>query len=127
MASELVDDRETALQVGYEATDWSAPVSYDAYKNVLADWDVKAIVRNDICIGAAYFKDGEVHVSVLPSWRKRWVTRGLLKQLFDAENAHTRIMPGHEYMYGIFQRLGFVVSEDGAVVKDRTWVSKQPF
>jgi len=119
MATRLVDDRNTALEVGYKATDWSAPVSYKQYKNGLADWTVKAIVRDETCIGAAYFKDGEVHVSVMPEWRKKWATRGLLDQLFADEKAFTRIMPGHEYMYGIFHRLGFVVREDGALVRER--------
>jgi hypothetical protein len=26
-------------------------------------------------------------------------------------------MPGHEYMYGIFDRLGFKARDDGALVK----------
>ena len=117
MATRLVDDRDAALKVGFQATDWSIPISYADYTDVLQTWDVKAIVRNDTCVGAAYFKDGEVHVSVLPEWRRRWATRGVLAELFAHENAHTRIMPGHEYMYGIFDRLGFKARDDGALVK----------
>lgn len=117
MATRLVDDRDTALEIGYAATDWSTPVDFDDYKSKLADWDVKAIVRDETCIGAAYFKDGEVHVSVLPQWRKRWATRGVLNELFLDKNAFTRIMAGHEYMYGIFARLGFVVRDDGVLVR----------
>jgi hypothetical protein len=119
MATELIDDRENALKVGYAATDWSTPVDFDQYKNVLANWTVKAIVRDDKYIGAAYFKDGEVHVSVLPEWRKKWATRGLIDTLFADKNAFTRIMPGHEYMYGIFHRLGFTVRKDGTVARER--------
>ncbi len=117
MATRLVEDRDAALKVGFQATDWSIPISYADYTDVLQTWDVKAIVRNDTCVGAAYFKDGEVHVSVLPEWRRRWATRGVLTELFAHENAHTRIMPGHEYMYGIFDRLGFKARDDGALVK----------
>jgi len=119
MATQLVDDREMALKIGFEATDWSTPVTFNEYKNILADWTVKAIVRNETCIGAAYFKNGEVHVSVLPEWRKKWVTRGMLNLLFADKDAFTRIMPGHEYMYGIFHRLGFVVRNDGTVARER--------
>jgi len=114
---QLVDDRELALKVGFQATDWSRPVSYAEYVDALQNWDVKAIIRQDTCIGAAYFNDGEVHVSVLPEWRRRWATRRILAELFAHENAHTRIMLGHEYMYGIFDRLGFKVRDDGALVK----------
>jgi len=117
MTTRLVDDRDTALEIGYAATDWSTPMSFDDYARSLADWTVKAIVRDETCIGAAYFKDGEVHVSVLPQWRKRWATRGVLNELFLDKNAFTRIMAGHEYMYGIFARLGFVVRDDGALVR----------
>lgn len=119
MTTQLVDDREMALKIGFEATDWSTPVTFSEYKNILADWTVKAIVRNETCIGAAYFKNGEVHVSVLPEWRKKWVTRGMLDLLFADKDAFTRIMPGHEYMYGIFHRLGFTVRDDGTVARER--------
>lgn len=117
MATTLTDDREAALQIGYKATDWQNNFSFDDYKKTLSDWNVKGICRNDEIIGAAYFKDGEVHVSVLPEWRRRWATRGLLKQLFADKNSFTRIMPGHEYMYDIFTRLGFVTGSDGKVIK----------
>ena len=117
MATRLVDDRNLALKIGFQATDWSQPIAYEDYARSLQNWDVKAIVRNDTCVGAAYFKDGEVHVSVLSEWRRRWATRGVLKELFAHDNAHTRIMPGHEHMYGIFDRLGFKAREDGALVK----------
>lgn len=117
MATRLVDDRDTALKIGFQATDWSIPISYADYTDVLQTWEVKAIVRNDTCIGAAYFKDGEFHVSILPEWRRRWTTRGVLAELFAHENAHTRVMPGHEYVYGILDRLGFKARDDGALVK----------
>lgn len=117
MTARLSDDRETALRVGYVATDWSRPVAYEEYEKALADWTVRPIVKDDKCIGAAYFKDGEVHVSVLPEWRKRWANRTLLRDLLGAPNARTRIQPGHDYMYDIFYRLGFVLNEDGMMVK----------
>jgi len=119
MATRLVDDRDLAQAIGFQATDWSQPISYEEYTDFLQTWDVKAIVRNDTCVGAAYFRDGEVHVSILPEWRRRWATRGVLAELFAHENAHTRIMPGHEYMYDIFNRLGFKTREDGALVKGK--------
>lgn len=110
-------DRETALRVGYAATDWTRPISYDDYERFSSDWIVRPIVNDDKCIGAAYFKDGEVHVSILPEWRKRWVNRKLLNDLLGAPDAMTRVTPGHEFMYGILYRLGFVLREDGMMVK----------
>ena len=71
MATEIVDDRPTALKIGYAATDWSVPVEYETYEAFAADWDVKLLARDGEPIGAVFFRDGEVHVSVLPAWRRR--------------------------------------------------------
>jgi hypothetical protein len=59
MTTQLVDDRESALRVGYEATDWSAPVLFEDYRNSVKDWIIKAIKRDDEIIGAVYRKDDE--------------------------------------------------------------------
>ena len=112
----LVDNRELALRVGYEATEWSAPMAFDDYAKAVADWDIKAIVRDDKCIGAAYFNGDELHVSVLPEWRRKWATRGLLKALFAKDRITTRVTPGHEYMNGILERLGFT-NDNGIYVR----------
>jgi len=106
MATVLTDNREKALQVGYEATDWSTPIEYEKYLAAMRDWAVQAIERDGQCIGAVYKKDGEVHVSVLKDWRKQWVTKGLLKQIISPEVKYTVVTPGHEYMFEILTRLG---------------------
>lgn len=117
MPTVLMDDRETGLAIGYAATDWSSFVDYEAYEAALKDWTVKTIVRDDTPVGAAYFKDGEVHVSILPEWRKKWATKGVIAQLFAGEKAFSRIAPGHDYMFDIFRRLGFNVYNDGIVAR----------
>ena len=114
--TELVNNRELALRVGYEATDWASPIGFDDYLTAVANWDVKAIVRDDKCIGAAYFNGDELHVSILPKWRRRWVSKGLLNKLFANDRVITRVTPGHEYMHGILQRLGFT-EHDGHFVR----------
>jgi hypothetical protein len=118
MTTQLVDDRESALRVGYEATDWSAPVLFEDYRNSVKDWIIKAIKRDDEFIGAVYRKDDELHVSVLPQWRRVWVTKGLLRQLFDGSRVTTKVTPGHDYMYDILKRLGFKESDSGMLVKE---------
>lgn len=106
VTTRLANDRETALQMGYAATDWSTPVSFEQYAEALKDWRVQVILRDDEPIGAVFKKDGEVHVSVVPEWRKKWATRGIIKQIFDEAN-HTTVTSGHEdYMFDILQRLG---------------------
>ena len=118
MTTQLVDDRETALRVGYEATDWNAPMVFEDYCAAVKDWTVKAIKRDDSVIGAVYRKDDELHVSILPEWRRVWVTKGLLKQLFSGPKVTTKITHGHDYMYDILKRLGFKESDGGMLVKE---------
>jgi len=118
MATQIVDDRESALRVGYEATDWSAPVSFEDYRNSVKDWIIKAIKRDEQIIGAVYRKDDELHVSVLPQWRRLWITKGILRELFPGSRVTTKVTPGHDYMYDILKRLGFKESDSGMLVKE---------
>lgn len=114
----LVNDRETGLQVGYLATDWSNYVSFDAYQKAMTDWKIQTLVRDNQPIGAVYRKDDELHVSVLPEWRCRWMTRGILRELFNRPKTVTRVTDGHDYMYGILSRLGFKQTADNWMVKE---------
>lgn len=111
MSTILTDNRDKALQVGYAATDWSVPVEYDTYLAVMRDWGVQAVERDGECIGAVYKKDGEVHVSILKDWRKKWVTKGMLRQIFSPDVKFTVVTPGHEHMFEILTRLGMKKSD----------------
>ena len=62
MTTRLVDNRQAALEAGYNATDWSRPVPYEEYLTCMDTWDVKAIERDGTVIGAAFFGGPEVHV-----------------------------------------------------------------
>lgn len=117
MATRLINDRESALMIGFKATDWHVKTSYDQYVQVAADWDVKAIERDGKVIGAVYSKDGETHVSILPEFRRRWLTKGLLKDILT-NTAFTRVTPGHDFMYNILNRLGFVPQADGTLIRE---------
>ena len=118
MPTTLVDDREAALLVGYKATDWSAPITYEEYRAAVKDWIIKAISRDGQIIGAVYNKDDELHVSVLPEWRRLWLTKGLLRQLFGGSRVTTKVTTGHDYMYDVLKRLGFKESDGGLLVKE---------
>lgn len=120
MPTLLLDDREAALRVGYDATDWSAPIVYEEYRISVKDWIIKAISRDGQIIGAVYLNGDELHVSVLPEWRKRWLTKGLLKQLFSGPRVTTKVTAGHDYMYDVLKRLGFKESDGGLLVKENS-------
>lgn len=117
MSTILTDDRDTALRVGYVATDWTNALDFQAYEAAMGDWTIRAVVRDGECIGAAYRQGDEIHVSILPQYRKRWATRSILRQLFSGNRVTTRVVPGHDYMYDILARLGFVQMPDGLFVK----------
>lgn len=106
MPTILTDNRDIALEVGYKATDWSSPIAFEDYLQSMSDWSVQAIERDGDCIGAVYKKDGEVHVSILNDWRKRWMTKGLIRSILGPDVTCTEVVPGHEYMFGILTRLG---------------------
>ena len=118
MTTRVVDDRETALRVGYEATDWATPVTFENYCAGLKDWSISTIERDGNPIGAAYKKNDELHFSILPIWRKKWFTKDLMKTFLLSGRVTTKVSPGHDYMYGILKRLGFEESADGMLVKE---------
>lgn len=117
MTTQIVDDRQAALEVGYKATEWRSPIDEDSYRAFLKDWSVQAIMRDGACIGAVFRRGDELHVSVLPEWRRRWLTKGLVRNLFGSATTRTRVTLGHEYMHDILRRLGFVRLESGEFVK----------
>lgn len=117
MATVLADDRNTALRVGYAATDWSVPVDFEDYAAAMKPWTIRAIVRDGECIGAVFRRDDEVHVSVLPKWRGVWATKGLLRQILNGPRVTTKVSQGHDHMYGILGRLGFKSGENGSLIK----------
>jgi hypothetical protein len=117
MSTVLTDERESAIKTGFDATDWTQPIDYSAYASQMADWNVRAIVRDGEVIGAVYDKAGEVHASILPQWRRRWATKGLLNAIFSGQNM-TRVTPGHDYMHYILTRLGFSNAGDGKFVRE---------
>lgn len=118
MSTKLVDNRVLALKIGYAATDWTQPIHYADYEKIACDWNLMVLVRNGIPIGTVFRKNGETHVSILPEWRKRWLTKGLLKELL-AGTQFTKIADGHDFMYGVLRRLGFTPQADGTVAREQ--------
>ena len=51
MTTRLIDDREDALKVGFVATNWHIPMTWEDYIKATADWTVRGIERdNKICL-----------------------------------------------------------------------------
>lgn len=109
--------REEALKVGFLATDWNVKPPYQLYADALSDWTVRLMTKGGVTIGAVYTNGPEFHVSVLPAYRGRWATRGLLKEIIPRPVAVTRVAQGHERIGGILERLGFE-RRDGFYVRE---------
>jgi RimJ/RimL family protein N-acetyltransferase len=118
MPTQVTEDRETALRVGYDATDWMRPVSFQEYCESLQDWTIRAIVRDNEPIGAVYLKNDEVHFSIFPKWRGRWFTKSIMRKFFQSGKVTTKVTPGHDHIYAILERLGFKRLDDGLMVKE---------
>jgi len=118
MTTSLVPNREIALRVGYVATDWTEKPDFARYADALTEWEVQVIARDGMAIGAAFKRGPEFHVSVLPEWRGKWATRGLLNSLIERPVSTTKVTPGHDRMHGILKRLGFRHEGGGVFVRD---------
>ncbi len=114
----LQPDRETALRIGYEATDWNEKPSYERYADALEAWTIRLMEQDGQPIGAVYTHGNEFHVSVLPEWRGRWATRGVLKQIITEPVSVTRVSPGFAHVGSMLARLGFEDRGSGVFVRE---------
>ena len=117
MTTKIVNDRGLGLKIGYAATDWAQPIEYEDYEGIASDWQVSVLIREQEPIGVIFKRDGETHVSILPKWRRRWATKGLLKEILS-DMRYTKVADGHDFMYGILERLGFRRQPDGTVARE---------
>lgn len=117
MTTKIVDNRDLGLAIGYAATDWAQPIDYKEYANIAASWQVSVLIRDTEPIGAIFKRDGETHVSILPKWRRRWATKGLVKEILS-DMRYTKVADGHDFMYGVLERLGFSRRPDGTVARE---------
>lgn len=115
---QFTDDRQAALRIGYDATDWTEKPSFERYENALADWTVRLMEHKGEPVGALYTKGYEFHVSIVPEWRGRWATRSTLKAMIQTPVSITRVTPGHERVHGFLKRLGFEHRGNGLFVKE---------
>jgi GNAT superfamily N-acetyltransferase len=104
---EIEPRRAEALRIGYEATDWAEWPSYEAYLDAMSDWKVSLISKEGEGIGAVYTRGPEFHISILPEWRGKWMTRRILKQIIPDPVAVTQVRAGHEHVADMLKRLGF--------------------
>lgn len=119
MATTLGDNRELALLVGYVSIEWPEFVPYKQYKSNFDGWTVRSVERDGECIGAVYTKDGELHLAILPTFHKRWVTRKVLDQMFDMPKVIVRPLDKDDPVFSYLLRLGFKDAGDKTLIKEQ--------
>lgn len=76
--------REEAIKVGFEAC---LPrlngLSFKDWEQALRPWEVKAFVKDEEVIGMLMTKGNELHVAVKPEVRGKWLSRRLIREVFE--------------------------------------------
>ena len=74
----ITNDRMEALKAGWEALSERAP---DIEGNNFDGFEIKAFKKGDLVIGMLMTRGPELHVAILPEYRRRWLSAGLIKEV----------------------------------------------
>ena len=90
------------------------------------EFDIRPIKSDDVTIGMLMIRGPEVHVAILPEYRKRWLTRGLIEDVLDGlENEYgyclTSCFENEPGNIDFITRLGFkrIHAENGMLFFER--------
>lgn len=119
MTTVLTNDRETALRVGYEAVRHRSRmqgVSFAQFADNLSGWRARAMERDGKCIGATFDRDCEFHMGVLPEYHGRWMTKSIIRQMWDMPRVIVRPTKKTDKVYPILLRMGFADVGDDTLI-----------
>ena len=92
----------------------------------VVEFDICPIKSDDETIGMLMIRGPEVHVAILPEYRRRWLTRGLIHEVLDGiENEYgyclTSCFSDEERNIDFITRLGFkqIHTENGMIFFER--------
>ena len=100
----------TLLKLAYDASD--VDMDFDSFNRMLEDWDVEYIEINGTRVGVFFNKGTEIHFSILPRYRGKWLSkrlvRKLLSPLLDKYGFITTMVPDNKpHGHKIVQKFGF--------------------
>lgn len=100
---DLVDDIE-AVKFGRRALRDTFPVSYKD----ISLFEIKALKDKGI-IGAVFYIGPEVHVAILPKYRKKWMSKRIIREILRVpfEKYGYATTMGFEKDRDFLERLGF--------------------
>ena len=100
---ELVDDPE-AVKFGIRALRDNSPVSYKD----ISGFDVMAL-KDIETVGAVFYKGPEVHVAILPKYRRKWMSKRIIREILRIpfEKYGYAVTMGLEKDRDFLERIGF--------------------
>lgn len=106
---EITNDRNLALKAGWKALAERAP---HIEGNQFDGFDIKAFKDGDLVIGMLMTKGPELHVAVIPEYRRRWLSRRLIRKVLveiidKYGKVITSVMENNTVGRDFVERLGF--------------------
>lgn len=93
--------------------------SFDEFLRDFNGWDFQYIFKGEKCIGAAFSKEGFIHIGIDKEYRNKWATRSKIAALIQNSmidgKAYTTILKNDTYRTTFAKRLGFKLIEDGEI------------
>ena len=118
----LVNDRALGIEVGRAALIHRIDMAESAFDS----FDVKTFVDGDTPVGMLMTKHVELHVAILPRYRRRWLSRRLIDEVLGGiikqyGYAMTKVMADNQVGQAFVERLGFIKqAETNGVIFYRT-------
>lgn len=106
---DVSNDRIGALKAGWEALSERAP---DIEGNNFDGFNIQAFKDGDKVIGMLMTRGPELHVAILPEYRRRWLSKGLIKKVMGSlvdkyGYVSTSVMKDNVIGQDFVERLGF--------------------
>ena len=117
---------EQSVKAAWESVSDRWPVSFEAFCELVNDWEIVPIQVDGKVAGAVLINGPEMHACVLPFARKRWFTRRF-HRLIDGiieKHGYAQTHASTELGRQFIERLGFVRYGE-SYRKDKKWESKQ--
>ena len=81
--------------------------SLDEIEESVKDWEILTVVRQGKPIGMCMVKDKEIHFCILPEYRGKWLTKGLLKEISQLDFEYTTVPEDNLKSQAFVERMGF--------------------
>ena len=106
---EVTNERMAALKAGWESLSERAP---DIEGNNFDGFDIQAFRKDDTVIGMLMTRGPELHVAILPEYRRRWLSKGLILKVIGSVMEKygyvvTSVMKDNVIGQEFVERLGF--------------------